>query len=160
MLNICYPLYITIDFIACLLEIQKQPSRVALKKRCSENMQQIYRRTSISKCDFNKVAKQLYWNQTSAWVLSCKFAAYFQNIFFWEYLRVAASGDRFQRLFFNWTSAHCFKSSMHKKRSFTLRIYSVNVTKTAGNCGFGYLYGRNHEWKASFLCSAYIFGDF
>ena len=45
-------------------------------------MQQIYRRTPIPKCDFNKVAKQLYWNRTSAWVLCCKFAAYFQNIFF------------------------------------------------------------------------------
>ena len=27
-------------------------------KRCSENMQQIYRRTPMPKCDFNKVAKQ------------------------------------------------------------------------------------------------------
>ena len=25
----------------------------------------------------NKVALQLYWNRTSAWVFSCKFAAYF-----------------------------------------------------------------------------------
>ena len=31
-----------------------------LSKRCSENMHQIYRRTPIPKCDFNKVAKQLY----------------------------------------------------------------------------------------------------
>ena len=30
---------------------------------------------------FNKVAFQLYWNCTSTWVISCKFAAYFQNIF-------------------------------------------------------------------------------
>ena len=28
----------------------------ALRKRCSENMQQTYRRTPIPKCDFNKVA--------------------------------------------------------------------------------------------------------
>ena len=35
---------------------QKQPSRGVLRKRCSENMQQIYRRTSMPKCDFNKVA--------------------------------------------------------------------------------------------------------
>ena len=27
------------------------------------------------------IAKQLYWNLTSAWVFSCKFAAYFQNTF-------------------------------------------------------------------------------
>ena len=31
---------------------QKQPSRGVLRKRCSENMQQIYRRTP-SKCSFN-----------------------------------------------------------------------------------------------------------
>ena len=35
---------------------QKQPSRGVLQKRCSENMEQIYRRTPMAKCDFNKVA--------------------------------------------------------------------------------------------------------
>ena len=35
---------------------QKQSSGGVLRKRCSENMQQIYRKTSMSKCDFNKVA--------------------------------------------------------------------------------------------------------
>ena len=39
---------------------QKQPSRGILSKRCSENMQQIFRRIPMLKCDFNKVAKQLY----------------------------------------------------------------------------------------------------
>ena len=42
------------------LDFQKQPPRGVPGKRCSENMQQIYRRTPMSKCDFNKVAKQLY----------------------------------------------------------------------------------------------------
>ena len=37
------------------------------------------------------VAKQLYWNRTSAWVFSCQFAAYFQNTFSYEHLRMAAS---------------------------------------------------------------------
>ena len=32
---------------------------VFIKKRCSENMQQIYRRIPMLKCDFNKVASQL-----------------------------------------------------------------------------------------------------
>ena len=36
----------------------------------------------MPKCDFNKVAKQLYWNHTSAWVFSYKFVAYFQNTVF------------------------------------------------------------------------------
>ena len=70
---------------------EKQPPRGILKKRCSENMQQIYRRTPMLKCDFNKVAKQLYWNCTSARVFSCKFAAYFQNTFSLEQLRMAAT---------------------------------------------------------------------
>ena len=32
---------------------QKQPARGVPRKRCSENMQQIYRRTPTPKCDFN-----------------------------------------------------------------------------------------------------------
>ena len=39
---------------------QKQLSRGVLRKRCSEIMQQIYRRTPMLKCDFNNVAKELY----------------------------------------------------------------------------------------------------
>ena len=35
---------------------QKQPSRGVFRKRCSESMQQIYLRTSMTKCDFNKAA--------------------------------------------------------------------------------------------------------
>ena len=78
---------------------QKQSSRGFLEKRCSENMQQIYRRkrtgehprrSSIS-CNFNKVANQLYWNHTSAYVFSCKFATYFQSTFSYEHLLGAAS---------------------------------------------------------------------
>ena len=30
-------------------------------------------------------------------------------------------------------------------------ISSVNVTKFAGNCGFGHIYWRNSEWKTSFF---------
>ena len=42
-----------------LFKVQKQPLRGVLRKRCSENMQQIYRGTPMPKCDFNKVALQL-----------------------------------------------------------------------------------------------------
>ena len=34
----------------------KQPSRCVLRKRCSENMEQIYWRTTMPKYDFNKIA--------------------------------------------------------------------------------------------------------
>ena len=39
--------------------LQKQPPRGVLKKKCSENMLQIYKRTPMPKCDFNKVAADL-----------------------------------------------------------------------------------------------------
>ena len=48
--------YLFTDKILILLNIsQKQSSRGVLRKRCSENMQQIYRRTPMSKCEFNKL---------------------------------------------------------------------------------------------------------
>ena len=40
-------------------ELQKLPSRAVLKKSYSKNMHQIYRRTPMSKCDFNKVVTSL-----------------------------------------------------------------------------------------------------
>ena len=42
------------------ITIEKQPFISVLIKRCSENMQQIYRKTPMPKCDFSKVAKQLF----------------------------------------------------------------------------------------------------
>ena len=42
------------------LIMYEQSPRSVLKKMCSENMQQICRRTPMPKCGFNKVEKQLY----------------------------------------------------------------------------------------------------
>ena len=71
-----------IPILFCILGfLQKLSSRRVPSKRCSENIQAIYRRTPLQKCDFNKVVLQLYWNRTSAWVLSCKFAVYFKSTF-------------------------------------------------------------------------------
>ena len=74
---------------SCFIKTQKQPTRGVLMKRCSENLQEIYRR--MPKCDFNKVALQLYSNRTSVWVFSCRFFAYFRNTFFKEHFWMAAS---------------------------------------------------------------------
>ena len=51
-----------------IMKFQKQPPRGVPRKRSTENMQKIYRRTTMLKFDFNKVAKQLYWNRTLAWL--------------------------------------------------------------------------------------------
>ena len=71
--------------------IQKQPSRGVLKKRCSENMLSIFRRKPKPKCDFNKVALHRYWNHTSAWVFSCVYT-YLQDYLWWA----ASVSENFQ----------------------------------------------------------------
>ena len=61
---------------------QKQPFRGVLRKRHSENMQQVYRRTPMPKCDFNKalrhvcspvnllhIFRTLILKNTSGWLL-------------------------------------------------------------------------------------------
>ena len=44
---------------------------------------------------------------------------------------------------FTWSVAWYISNTLHKKWSFTLSISSTNVTKSAGNCGFGHIYGSN-----------------
>ena len=56
----CMTVPLTIYSSQYCTNIQKQPSRGVLRNRCSDNMQQSLRRTLMPKCDFNKVAKQLY----------------------------------------------------------------------------------------------------
>ena len=78
-------------FSQIISEKQKQFSRGLLRKRFSENMQHIFKETPMLNCDFNKVSiTQHCWHHTSACVLSCKFAGYFQNTFakitFWGLL--------------------------------------------------------------------------
>ena len=46
-------------FFSCTIVNQNQPSRCVLRKKCSENMQQIHRRTRMPKSDFNTVTLQL-----------------------------------------------------------------------------------------------------
>ena len=43
------------DSNSFLAAIKEQPSRGVSRKMCPKNMQHIYRRTPMSKCDFNKV---------------------------------------------------------------------------------------------------------
>ena len=53
---------------------------------------------------------------------------------------------------FYYVLIHCTK-----KWSIPLRVSWVNVTKSAGNCGFYHIYGINQWWKTSFLTRT--FGD-
>ena len=60
---------------------QKQSSRVPVKM-CSEHMQQSFRRTPMEKCDFNKVAKERYWNQTFPWGFLLKIYCIWRTVFY------------------------------------------------------------------------------
>ena len=71
----------TLNNIEVWFLCQKQSFMDVLRERCSKNMHQIYRRTPMSKCDFNKVTKQIHWNRISAWQFSSKFAAYLRKPF-------------------------------------------------------------------------------
>ena len=93
-----------------VIELKKQPTRDILKKRCSENMQQIYRRTTMPK-----------WNRTSARVLPCKFAAYFQNTFFYEHLWVATSGNVFG--LWHFVLLKCFSGRLDKNVLWTRLLF-------------------------------------
>ena len=44
-----------------------------------------------------------------------------------------------------------WRVTLHKKWSLPLRISPVNVTKSAGKCGFGHIYWGNPYWKTSFF---------
>ena len=48
-------------FYLTTIPFQKQSSIGVFRKKCSENVQQIYRITPMQKCDLNKVAKQIYF---------------------------------------------------------------------------------------------------
>ena len=64
-------------------------------------MQQIYRRTPMTKCDFNKIETQLYWYHISASVFCCKFAAYFQSTFYNRVIILNFSKPSFTKLKFS-----------------------------------------------------------
>ena len=76
----------TLEYMLCTIcrnvDLLPEAATQSVLKICSKftgehPCRKIYRRTPMPKCDFNKAAKQLYWNRTSAWVFSCKFAACF-----------------------------------------------------------------------------------
>ena len=60
---------------------QKQPSKSVLRKRCSENIRQIYRRTPMPKFDFNKVALHLRMTCSA----STAAAIYISNVLQWDF---------------------------------------------------------------------------
>ena len=55
---------IFVSIVKLPFENEKLPSRGVLRKRCYENVQQIYKRTPMPKYDFLSFTKQLYMKKT------------------------------------------------------------------------------------------------
>ena len=53
----------------------------------------------------------------------------------------------YMTLLFLWSGVY----PLPKQWSFSLQISSVNMTTSAGNCGFGHIYWRNPWWKTLFF---------
>ena len=68
-----------LQFCLELTQHTEAAAQRCFKERCSKNLQQIYTRTPMPKCDFNKIALLCKLNFGMA--VSCKFAAYFRNTF-------------------------------------------------------------------------------
>ena len=80
---------------------------------------------------FNRLDLQLYWNCASAWVFSCKFAAYFQNTYLWKHLQWAASCNMTILLYFANLKAKyvwcCYRHSVITAYHFKNKIFLENL---------------------------------
>ena len=57
-------------------------------------------------------------------------------------LKIFFSCSTFQFVVSFFIVLYCF-FTLHEKPSFQLKIFSVNVTRSGGNCGFGHIYCRD-----------------
>ena len=92
------------------------------------------------KCDFSKVANQLYWNHTSAWVFSYKLAAYLQNSCFDEHLSGTISANFYSTCLLYFSIQVCVKlgcfliyfwlvqCSIQKEQSFVLQNFLCSIS--------------------------------
>ena len=111
--------------------IQRQASKDVYKKRCSENMLQIYRRKPMPKCDFNKVANEILANAS---INSQFYYATSIWMFYWENTDCKFNHRPLKVVF------HCIKHARIQYKDFVL---------TRENTG---------QWKRVFshiLCSVY-----
>ena len=86
---------------------------------------------------------EIVMGRVNSWKLQTIFQKTRQNV--WGGSKYAPVNEKADQLREN------TKQILHKKWSFPLRISSVNVTKSAANCGFDHIYWRNPKWKTSFF---------
>ena len=135
-------MFITIFF-------QKLPSRGVFKKTYSENVQPIYRKTPKSKCDFNKITLQFYWNHTSAWVFTCIFQI---SCIFSEHLFLRAAMEGCFCFFLaelTFTTTSFFKKNVERTVHIEKNCYLNSFWKYFEYlmCGILWLKYKRYHWK-------------
>ena len=95
-------------------------------------------------------------------MLSCEYCDFFKSSFFYRTPPLSTSKSKLFRTYicyilfskpFKVLKCFFLQQTLHKKWSFPLRISSVNVTKSAGNWGFGHIYWRNPLIENFIFCA-------
>ena len=97
----------------------------------------------MPKCDFNKDAKQFYWNHTSAWVFSCNFARIFRALFprntsGWLPLSIISLEDTWGLI--------CFRERIFmcsNLRNVFYKYKFLKIVKLVIFCGYNFLQRQN-----------------
>ena len=116
-------------------EMQKPPFRGVLRKRCSENMQQIYKRTPMPKCDFSATLLKSHF---SMGVLHIFRTPFLNNLrtplkgYFWECVNkflLPPCIIPFPNLFFSFYLFLCSIYYTELCEHFFYFMYSINISK-------------------------------
>ena len=96
---------------------------------------------------------------------ACRPTFYFSE----EYLELSLKHNRTHSFFLSRLSVWCYhigefvedsiffhSLALHIKWSFPLRISSINVTKSAGNCVCDHIYWRSSWWKNLIFCAVWV----
>ena len=105
----------------------------------------------IMRVSFLVELKIIYWIRDAEWSRRFQQRAFFTWRAFTLYRGITWKMYKDIRKWMNLCHSYI---TLHKKWSFPLRISSVNVTKTTGNCGFGITFTEEIlNGKLQFLCS-------
>ena len=117
--------------------VQKQSSRGVLRERCSTNMKQMHRRTTMCKRDLKKAHLKLYWNHTHALMHPTTVAAHPQDTLLQGnisggmllYVKEVLKGLSFKKLLFTVITSYWFVIKI-----MIIIIITVIITLISGIC--------------------------
>ena len=118
---------------------------------------------SFTKFKGKHLCQSLFFNKVTGEKVRKNFKNTFLTEHFWTNTSAHCLTDPWSP-FYNWSRKINFLdwiqgliiSALHKEWSFSVRIFSVNVTKSTVSSGFDHIYWRDLSWKTSFFVQCYI----